>query len=138
MSENGHSGTELTRRRMLQGAGVALTAAVGAVVLGATGPADSPASAADPGAGDHFDETYRGRRIQGAPTAGAPAAAGGHHHDTGYRVQIDRRELHMMRNADGTWISVINHYQTHQTPRALARAAVDDLQGAQLVPLALG
>ncbi|WP_371502279.1 tyrosinase cofactor [Kitasatospora sp. NBC_00374] len=133
MSENRPNATELTRRRMLQGAGVALTAAVGVVVLGATGPADSPAVAADPGAGDRFDEQYRGRRIQGGPTAGA-----GHHHDVGYQVRIDGQELHMMRNADGTWISVINHYQTHQTPRALARAAVDDLQGAQLVPLALG
>ncbi|MEU9128516.1 tyrosinase cofactor [Kitasatospora sp. NPDC048540] len=135
MPENGHAATELTRRRMLQGAGVALTAAVGAIVLGATGPADSPAAAADPGAGDRFDEQYRGRRITGAPTAGA--AGGAHHHDTGYAVQIDGRELHMMRNADGTWISVINHYQTHPTPRALARAAVDDLQGADLAPLAL-
>lgn len=41
----------------------------------------------------------------------------------------------MMRNADGTWISVVNHYQTFATPRALARAAVNDLQGATLVPI---
>ncbi|WP_354637450.1 apotyrosinase chaperone MelC1 [Kitasatospora camelliae] len=125
--------TELTRRRMLQGAGVALTAALGTAVIGLTGPAGSPAVAADPAPNDTFDETYQGRRIQGRPVAA------GHHHGgpgTGYQVLIDGRELHMMRNADGTWISVINHYQTHQTPRSLARAAVLDLQGAALVPIA--
>ena len=42
-----------------------------------------------------------------------------------------------MRNADGTWISVVNHYETFATPRAVARAAVLELQGAQLVPLAV-
>lgn len=50
-------------------------------------------------------------------------------------MRIDGDELHMMRNADGTWISVVNHYQTFATPRALARAAVNDLQGATLVPI---
>lgn len=49
---------------------------------------------------------------------------------------IDGEPLHMMRNADGTWISVVNHYQTFSTPRALARAAVNELQGAALVPIA--
>ncbi len=39
-----------------------------------------------------------------------------------------------MRNADGTWISVINHYETFADPKLLARAAVRDLQGAALVP----
>ncbi len=41
-----------------------------------------------------------------------------------------------MRNADSTWVSVINHYETFTTPRAVARAAVIELQGARLVPLA--
>jgi hypothetical protein len=51
-------------------------------------------------------------------------------------VHIDGEELHVMRNADGTWISVVNHYETFATPRAVARAAVAELQGAALVPLA--
>ncbi|MFF1799112.1 tyrosinase family oxidase copper chaperone, partial [Kitasatospora sp. NPDC058263] len=59
-----------------------------------------------------------------------------HHGGAGYTVRIDGDELHMMRNADGTWISVVNHYQTFATPRALARAAVSELQGATLVPIA--
>jgi hypothetical protein len=42
-----------------------------------------------------------------------------------------------MRNADGTWISVVNHYEPRATPRAIARAAVLELQGASLVPLDL-
>lgn len=76
-----------------------------------------------------FDEVFQGRRIQGVPGAGHA------HHGGGYAVRIDGRDLHVMRNADGTWISVVNHYQTSPTPRALARAAVVELQGADLVPL---
>ncbi|MFI6470950.1 tyrosinase cofactor [Streptomyces sp. NPDC050516] len=77
-----------------------------------------------------FDEVFQGRRIQGAPGAGHM------HHGGGYAVRIDGQELHVMQNADGTWISVVNHYQPSPTPRAIARAAVVELQGAALVPLA--
>ncbi|MFD9129086.1 tyrosinase cofactor [Kitasatospora sp. NPDC059571] len=118
---------------MLRGAGVALTAAIGTAVLGLTDPAGTSASAAGTEGDQAFDEIYRGRRIQGMPAA---AGSGHHHHGTGdFTVLIDGRELHSMRNADGTWISVINHYQPQPTPRALARAAVSDLQGAALVPV---
>nr|prf ORF 1 [Streptomyces lavendulae] len=51
-------------------------------------------------------------------------------------VRIDGRELHVMRNADGTWISVVNHYETFADPASLARAAVRELQGAVLAPFA--
>ncbi|MFJ8045753.1 tyrosinase cofactor [Kitasatospora sp. NPDC096147] len=139
MSEISHA-SELTRRRMLQGSAVALTVATGAFAIGLVGPAGDSATAADPGASDSFDEIFHGRRIQGRPITDGGA---GHHHTSGttgaggngYAVHIDGEELHMMRNADGTWISVVNHYQTHPTPRALARAAVNDLQGAALVPV---
>ncbi|GGW82410.1 apotyrosinase chaperone MelC1 [Streptomyces caelestis] len=114
---------ELSRRRALTAAAVLATAA---------GPwsAGTPAMAA----GHHdahgtFDEVYKGRRIQGRPAAGA-----GHHHGAGYAVFVDGVELHVMRNADGTWISVVSHYDPVPTPRAAARAAVDDLQGAPLLP----
>ncbi|MFD8750011.1 tyrosinase cofactor [Kitasatospora sp. NPDC059577] len=123
--------TEITRRRMLQGAVVATAVATGTVVLGLTGPAVVPASGADTQSGESFDEVFRGRRIQGMPMRGE-----GHHAMSGYAVLIDGRELHVMRNADGTWISVINHYQTFTTPRALVRAAVNSLAGADLAPLA--
>ncbi|WP_328483812.1 tyrosinase cofactor [Streptomyces sp. NBC_00377] len=120
---------ELSRRR-------ALTAA--AAVAGAPLVAAPAARAADhhhdsPASPDSFDEVYRGRRIQGRSAAG-----GGHHHGGGYAVYVDGVELHVMRNADGTWISVVSHYDPVPTPRAAARAAVDELQGARLVPFPAG
>jgi hypothetical protein len=116
---------ELTRRRAL-GAAAVLAAAAGSQAVAAP-----PASAApDPhhGGPESFEEVYRGRRIAGRPTAG------GHHHGAGYGVFIDGVELHVMQNADSSWISVISHYDPVPTPRAAARAAVVELQGAPLVP----
>ncbi|MCQ9130378.1 apotyrosinase chaperone MelC1 [Streptomyces hilarionis] len=124
---------ELSRRR-------ALTAA--AVVAGAPFAAATAARAAEPhhdphggshGSPESFDEVYRGRRIQGRPAAG-----GGHHHGGGYAVYVDGVELHVMRNADGSWISVVSHDDPVSTPRAAARAAVDELQGARLEPFPAG
>ncbi|MBR8639857.1 tyrosinase cofactor [Streptomyces tuirus] len=114
---------ELSRRR-------ALTAAAALATSAAALPAVTPAGAA----GHHdfpwsFDEVYKGRRIQGRPAAGAS-----HHHHAGYTVLVDGVELHVMRNADGTWISVVSHYDPVASPRAAARAAVDELQGAPLLP----
>ncbi|MFE9740467.1 tyrosinase cofactor [Streptomyces sp. NPDC006477] len=129
--------SSITRRRALgvaagaagAAAGLALAhSAVAATPRAATAPAAGPAPAA-------FDEVYQGRRIRGGASHG-----GGHHgghHGGGYSVTIDGEELHVMRNADGTWISVINHYEPVATPKALARAAVRELQGAPLVPLTL-
>ncbi len=86
---------------------------------------------------ESFDEVYQGRRIQGRPAQsgghGGGSAHGGHH-PAGYQVHVDGRELHVMRNADGTWISVVNHYETFANPRAVARAAVVELQGSALAP----
>ncbi|MDK1476203.1 tyrosinase family oxidase copper chaperone [Streptomyces sp. 549] len=108
------------------------------------GTADRAARGGTPPA---FDEVYRGRRIQGGPTrpqsghgtghgGGHSGGHGGHDgHGAGYAVHIDGEELHVMENADGTWVSVINHYEPADTPREIARAAVLELQGAALVPL---
>ncbi|MEW9518227.1 apotyrosinase chaperone MelC1 [Streptomyces tubercidicus] len=99
-----------------------------------------------------FDEVYQGRHIEGWPTDDEGAPDGGHgghegHHTGGaagphegmdFVVRIDNDDLHVMRNADGTWISLVNHYETFTTPRALARAAVRELQGAELVPVVTG
>jgi hypothetical protein len=121
-----------TRRRALRGAaGLAVTA--GAFTAVSPSPAlaadhhGGPAPAPSPAPFD-FDEVYRGRRIQGRPSGG------GHHHGAGYAVFVDGVELHVMRNADGTWISVVSHYDPVPSPRAAARAAVEELQGAPLVP----
>ncbi len=37
-----------------------------------------------------------------------------------------------MRRADGSYLSVINHFQSFATPLELARAAVDELGTTQL------
>ncbi|MEU0358997.1 apotyrosinase chaperone MelC1 [Streptomyces cyaneofuscatus] len=135
--------SQLTRRRAL---GATATVVTGLVLTGfaRTAGASSEPRTADPkhnaeheghaGHAGHegpqpFSETFRGRRIKGAPSHGD-----GHH--GGYAVQIDGEELHVMQNADSTWVSVINHYETFATPRAVARAAVIELQGSELVPLA--
>lgn len=129
--------SNITRRRALGVAAGAAGAAAGLALAGSA-VADSPraaAPAAGPVPASSFDEVYLGRRIKGGASHG-----GGHHgghHGGGYSVTIDGEELHVMRNADGTWISVINHYEPVATPKALARAAVRELQGAPLVPLAL-
>ncbi|MET7390709.1 tyrosinase cofactor [Streptomyces sp. NPDC005529] len=125
---------ELTRRRVL-GAAAALATAAGAQALTAPSASASPAG---PTADEHhhggpeaFDEVFRGRRIEGRAVTG-----GGHHHGGAYAVFIDGVELHVMSNADGSWISVVSHYDPVPTPRAAARAAVVELQGAPLVPFA--
>ena len=126
--------SQLTRRRVIEAATSALVglSLTGAAQAAGRSTAKSPAhdGAAHEGP-QPFDETYLGRRIQGAPSNGA-----GEHHGGGYSVHVDGKELHVMQNADGTWISVVNHYETFVTPRAVARAAVVELQGAALVPLA--
>ncbi|MFG2944013.1 apotyrosinase chaperone MelC1 [Streptomyces adustus] len=130
---------ELSRRRALTAA-AALAAAAGATAVTTAGPATAVTTAGPAAAGAHdhglpepFDEVYKGRRIQGRAAGG-----GGHHHGgghgDGYAVFVDGVELHVMRNADGTWISVVSHYAPVADPRAAARAAVDELQGARLVP----
>ncbi|MFD9613863.1 tyrosinase cofactor [Streptomyces sp. NPDC090082] len=124
--------SSITRRRAL---GVAAGAAGAAAGLALAGPAAAAPRAAAPAAAPaSFDEVYQGRRIKGGPSHGGHH---GGHHTGGYSVTIDGEELHVMQNADGTWISVINHYEPVATPRAVARAAVRELQGAPLVPLTL-
>jgi hypothetical protein len=122
---------ELSRRRALTAA-AALTATAG-VVPTLSAPAATAAGGHDHGSPASFDEVYAGRRIQGRPTAGGGHHGGGHH-GAGYAVFVDGVELHLMRNADGTWISVVSHYDPLPSPRAAARAAVDELQGAKLLP----
>ncbi|WP_236711019.1 tyrosinase cofactor, partial [Streptomyces sp. 150FB] len=60
-------------------------------------------------------------------SAGGPPAPG-----AAFDIRIDGRPLHIMRRADGSYLSAVNHYESFPTPLATARAAVDDLAGAQL------
>ncbi|MEU0050560.1 tyrosinase cofactor [Streptomyces sp. NPDC006184] len=119
----------ITRRRALTAAAAVATTATAATLVA---PAASAAGHHEPAAPDSFDEVYKGRRIQGRPSSD-----GGHHHEHGggYAVFVDGVQLHVMRNADGSWISVVSHYAPVPTPRAAARAAADELQGAALLPL---
>ncbi|MBL1082250.1 tyrosinase co-factor [Streptomyces actinomycinicus] len=91
-----------------------------------------------------FDEIYLGRHIEGRPAPDEHTSHPGRrsrHPDDGqspvteFVVRIDDRDLHVMRSMDGTWLSVVNHYQKQRTPLEVARAAVRDLDGASLVPL---
>ncbi|MFB6823796.1 tyrosinase cofactor [Streptomyces virginiae] len=121
---------KITRRQALGTTAGALTVlGLTAAAAGATSAAATPTEPTTPGT---VDEVYKGRRIQ--ITAGGGGHHGGHHSPGQPTVRIDGQELHIMRNADGTWISVINHYETFADPKLLARAAVRDLQGAALVP----
>ncbi|MET9648122.1 tyrosinase cofactor [Streptomyces syringium] len=124
---------DMVRRSVLVVAGTALAGQT--AVTTANAAPRSPRAADVPTA---FDETYLGRHIEGWPAEGGhDGHAGDGHGLVEFVVRIDNDDLHVMQNADGTWISVIDHYETHPTPRDVARAAVRDLNGAALVPLAV-
>ncbi|MFE9253270.1 tyrosinase family oxidase copper chaperone [Streptomyces sp. NPDC007088] len=69
---------------------------------------------ADPAPAPAFDEVYAGRHIQGA----------------GDTALVDGRPLHLMRRADGGWLTAVDHSTSYATPREAVRAAVDELGGA--------
>ncbi|MGE7387224.1 apotyrosinase chaperone MelC1 [Streptomyces sp. NPDC004126] len=126
---------KITRRQALGTTAGALTV-LG--IAGATAHAAATDSRAATTPAGTVDEVYQGRRIQISPATGG-GHHGGHHGGAGMpTVRIDGRELHVMRNADGTWISVVNHYETFADPASLARAAVRELQGSQLAPMQMG
>ncbi|GAA0601439.1 tyrosinase family oxidase copper chaperone [Streptomyces crystallinus] len=116
----------LNRRDVIKRGAVAATVATG--LAGAGGVAvygtrgdDSPAVAA--AASDGHTETYKGRTIQ-VTRAG-----------DGHAVTIDGRPLHLMKLGEGAYLSALCHYEVAKTPLHAARAAVDELHGANLVPL---
>ncbi|MFJ8936189.1 tyrosinase family oxidase copper chaperone [Streptomyces sp. NPDC102365] len=80
-----------------------------------------------------FDEMYGGRRIRGRMdgAAGHARMAGSARTAPGglWRVTVDDRPLHLMRRADGGFLTMIDHYRAYPTPLAAARAAVDELGG---------
>ncbi|MFG2500395.1 tyrosinase cofactor [Streptomyces sp. NPDC048441] len=73
-----------------------------------------------------FDEMYAGRRIRGMK------ATGDHPH-TGapWHITVDGRPLHLMRRADGGYLSMIDHYESYPTPLIATRRAVDELGRTQ-------
>ncbi|MFF4370610.1 tyrosinase family oxidase copper chaperone [Streptomyces sp. NPDC001594] len=129
----------ITRRQAL-GLGSGVAAAIGLAACSSK-PSPAPAAGASgaPGAAGPsgapvslptgtIDETYQGHRIQ------ITVGPGGHHGMPVPTVKIDGNDLHLMPNADGSWVTVVNHYETFPDPISAARAAVRELQGADLVP----
>ncbi|MFF3494390.1 tyrosinase family oxidase copper chaperone [Streptomyces sp. NPDC002795] len=111
----------LTRR----GAGLVLFGSVcSAVAVLRVRPLERDDSEPGPEA---FDETHRGRRIAGARLPGSGAAGAG-----AWQVTVDGRPLHLMRRADGTYLSMVDHYMACPTPLAAAKGAVAELGDQQL------
>jgi hypothetical protein len=71
-----------------------------------------------------FDETYRGRRFVGVRYDAGPPGGDG---SSAWHVTLDGQPLHLMRRADGGWMTMVDHYRSYPTPLAAARAAVDEL-----------
>lgn len=75
-----------------------------------------------------FDEMYEGRHIRGVRSA-----AGLQHVGVSWDITVDGRPLHLMRRADGGYLSMVDHYQSYPTPLIATRRAVDELgRGQQL------
>lgn len=117
----------LNRRDVIKRGAVAatvatgLSGAAGVAVYGTRNGSDhAPVAAAD---SDDHTETYKGRTIQVTRT-GADHA-----------VSIDGKPLHLMKLGEGAYLSALCHYEVAKTPLHAARAAVDELHGANLVPL---
>ncbi|MFD7080597.1 tyrosinase family oxidase copper chaperone [Streptomyces sp. NPDC059918] len=130
----------ITRRQAL-GLGSAVAAAAGLAACSPESTSSAPAAGASGASGaagpsgapvslptGTIDETYEGHRIQ------ITVGPGGHHGMVMPTVKIDGNDLHIMPNADGSWVTVVNHYETFPDPVSAARAAVRELQGAALVP----
>ncbi|GHH69289.1 hypothetical protein GCM10018793_01510 [Streptomyces sulfonofaciens] len=94
-----------------------------------------------------FDEVYRGRHIHARRRAlldgptGRPEEHAGHIAAASpgpgagpVEVLIDGRPLHLMRRADGSYLSMVDHYGSHPTVLAAARGAVNALGASRLAP----
>ncbi|MGW4230416.1 tyrosinase family oxidase copper chaperone [Streptomyces sp. NPDC004980] len=124
------------------------TAFTTAVIAG-TGSALTPVLRGGPDAGplterngpepERFAERYRGREIRGTATVMVPAGGQPRAGEAGavasvpdVEVRIDGRPLHVMRRADGSYLSTVNHYESFPTLLETARAAVDEIGTSQL------
>jgi hypothetical protein len=131
--------------RALLAAGLAAVLAPVAAAVRAAHRSQQPSGAP----GFSVEEIYRGRRVRVTPSAtsspsatsaGSAGSAGsvgsaGSAGSAGsvaaggeaWHVTVDGRPLHLMRRADGTWLSMVDHYCSYPTPLAAARGAVDAL-----------
>ncbi|MEV7201865.1 tyrosinase family oxidase copper chaperone [Streptomyces griseoluteus] len=112
-----------SRREVTRG----LLASVAALGLAPVVAASRPLPPAGGAEDRAFDESYRGHRIQGfLVPAAARRVDGGE-----WQITVDGRPLHLMRRADGTWMSMVDHYTSYATPLEAARAAVDEIGPGQ-------
>ncbi|MFD8235052.1 tyrosinase cofactor [Streptomyces sp. NPDC059696] len=117
-----------SRRGVLRGLVAAAAGAALTPVALAAWPDETDGRNTDVWADDGmFEETYRGRRIRGVPLTSPEQRAG----DADWHVTVDGRPLHLMRRADGSWLSMVDHYRSYPTPLAATRAAVDELGPGQ-------
>jgi hypothetical protein len=116
--------TRRTAARNLIAFAVAAVAAP-AALLWPTRPTDDRPPSDDLGDGS-FDEMYAGRHIRGTRAAGGP-----HHSGAAWDITVDGRPLHLMRRADGSYLSMVDHYQSFPTPLIATRRAVDELGPTQ-------
>lgn len=128
-ADGGRGMGRITRRATTGGLiGVALAAVTAQAALQwRTRQPDQDPPSDDLGDGS-FDEVYEGRHIRGS------RAAPGHQHPYGdWDITVDGRPLHLIRRADGGYLSMIDHYQSYPTPLIATRRAVDELgRGRQL------
>ncbi|MEU5716363.1 tyrosinase family oxidase copper chaperone [Streptomyces sp. NPDC020403] len=147
MDPNTSRDEEAGRRRPARRA--VLRAAFTAAAVAGTGGALAPVLLRTPGQPDRpertfvgperFSEVYRGRDIRGTAGAVVVAAGAPHAGEAGavaaapdIDVRIDGRGLHVMRRADGSYLSAVNHYESFPTLLETARAAVDEIGTARL------
>jgi hypothetical protein len=78
-------------------------AAAPAPAVAASRPSRSGPAPEEARGGTAFDQTCRGRRIRGVRTP-----ARGTTEDDRWDVPADGRPLHLMRHADGTWLSMVD------------------------------
>jgi hypothetical protein len=115
-------GLALTRRGAMRGLLVSVVGvALAPVVAASRPPRRHPRDLS-------FDEVYRGRHILGRQSRsdGRAAFAG-----VEWQVTVDGRPLHLMRRADGSYLSMVDHYESYPTPLAAVRAAVEQLGPAE-------
>lgn len=116
----------MKRREVIVGAAVVAAAGAIPAVAGYQGAgAATTAEGTVPraAAAASHTERYQGRTIRVADHGGTPV------------VTIDGRELHLMRLGDDAYVSAMCHYELSATPLQAARRAVQELRGAQLLPL---
>ncbi|MFG2721147.1 tyrosinase family oxidase copper chaperone [Streptomyces sp. NPDC048416] len=119
-------------RALFASASVAFTgAALSRITSAATAGATGPGSAAPVPGGTPFDEMHAGHRIQGRPLQADGCEVA---------VFVDDRRLMLMRRADGSYLSSVDHYESYATAREAARAAAVVLGRARLaaVPVHAG